>query len=108
DAARQRQAVRAGLSVLLTSAGVPMMTGGDELLRSQRCNNNPYNLDSVATWIDWAALEADGAGFRAFVQGMLAFRAGHPALRPSYYRTGDQIRWYEPDGTLADGGYLGD
>jgi len=44
DPARQRQAARTGLALLMLSAGVPMITGGDEMLRSLRCNNNPYNL----------------------------------------------------------------
>jgi len=30
--------------------GVPMTVYGDELSRTQNGNNNPYNIDSVATW----------------------------------------------------------
>ena len=45
-AADQRRAARTGLAFLMVSAGTPMMTGGDEHLRSLNCNNNPYNLDS--------------------------------------------------------------
>ncbi|HVH80829.1 MAG TPA: isoamylase, partial [Stellaceae bacterium] len=41
----QRRAARTGLAFLMLSAGTPMITGGDEHLRSLRCNNNPYNLD---------------------------------------------------------------
>src|SRR5205085_10887834 len=47
DRVRQRQAARTSLALVMLSAGVPMMVGGDEVLRSQRCNNNPYNLDSL-------------------------------------------------------------
>ena len=108
DPVRQRRAARTGLALTMLSAGVPMLTGGDELLRSQRCNNNPYNLDSVATWIDWAALEAEASGFRVFTQGMIALRLAHPALRPGAWRSADAVRWYEPDGSEADGGYLSD
>ena len=36
---------------MMLSAGVPMMVGGDEALRSINCNNNPYNLDSSANWL---------------------------------------------------------
>ncbi|HSO31870.1 MAG TPA: alpha-amylase family glycosyl hydrolase, partial [Labilithrix sp.] len=55
DQAAQRQAVRTGLALLMVSSGVPMITGGDELHRTLRCNNNGYNLDSPANWIDWKA-----------------------------------------------------
>ena len=51
-AADQRQAARNGFAFLMLSAGTPMMTGGDEHLRSIKCNNNPYNLDSEANWLE--------------------------------------------------------
>ena len=37
----------------MLSAGVPMITGGDEALRTQFGNNNAYNLDSSANWLFW-------------------------------------------------------
>jgi glycogen operon protein len=30
-----------------------MILGGDELYRTQRGNNNAYNLDTTASWLDW-------------------------------------------------------
>ncbi len=51
DAGAQRKAARNGTALLMLSAGIPMITGGDEYLRSLRCNNNPYNLDSPANWL---------------------------------------------------------
>jgi isoamylase len=39
-AAAQRAAARVGFALLMLSAGTPLMTGGDEYLRSLRCNNN--------------------------------------------------------------------
>ena len=38
DVVAQRQATRTGLALELLSAGVPMITGGDELARSLRCH----------------------------------------------------------------------
>ena len=35
---------------MFLSRGVPMVVWGDELARTQKGNNNPYNVDSVATW----------------------------------------------------------
>ncbi len=38
------------------SRGVPMVVYGDELARTQNGNNNPYNIDSVATWNNYDML----------------------------------------------------
>ncbi len=115
DPARQRQAARTGLALLMLSAGVPMITGGDEHLRTQRCNNNTYNLDSEGNWIDWA-LTDDQSAFWGFAQGMIALRAEHPALRPAGFLTGtdgdgdglQDIRWLTDQGTQASGAYMDD
>lgn len=108
DPEAQRTAARSLMALTLLAAGTPMFTGGDEWLRSQRCNNNPYNLSSEATWIDWAALEAEGAAFHTFTRRLLAFRAAHPALRPTTWRGPGQVRWLRDDGADADPAYLSD
>jgi glycogen operon protein len=115
DAKLQRQAARTGFALLMLSSGVPMLTGGDEFLRSQRCNNNAYNLDSIGNWIDWSQEEHQSA-FWGFAQGMIALRAEHPALRPSRFFGGrdedgdglEDIRWVTDAGTKATGAYMGD
>jgi glycogen operon protein len=99
DPARQRQAARTTLALVMLSAGVPMFTGGDEMLHGQRCNNNPYNLDSPATWIDWAPLDAQAA-FATFTRRLLAFRHAHPALRPATWWTDRDITWIGTDGLV--------
>jgi isoamylase len=67
-AADQRQAARNGLALMMLSAGVPMINGGDESLRSLQCNNNPYNLDSSANWLNWN-WNTDQSNFQAFARG---------------------------------------
>lgn len=114
-AADQRKAARNGLALLLLSGGVPMLAGGDEALRSINCNNNPYNLDSSANWLNWS-WNADQTNFQAFAKGMMAFRQAHPALRPAnFYVSTDtngnvmeQMRWFKPDGNVADATYFSD
>jgi len=49
----QRAAARVGFALLMLSAGTPLITGGDEYLRSLYCNNNAYNVDSVANWLNY-------------------------------------------------------
>ena len=44
---------RCFLATLALSQGVPMLSHGDELGRTQLGNNNAYCHDSPVTWIDW-------------------------------------------------------
>jgi glycogen operon protein len=113
--ADQRRAARTGLAFLMLSAGTPMITGGDEHLRSLQCNNNPYDLDSRGNWLNYS-FTGDQANFDNFVQRMIAFRKAHPALRPQTWYTGSdtngngmpQLQWYAPNGTVADQTYWND
>ena len=50
--ARERQ-IRNFLSTLLLSQGVPMISGGDEMGRTQKGNNNAYCQDNEISWYDW-------------------------------------------------------
>lgn len=111
DPTAQRQAARTGLGIALLSAGIPMLTGGDEFLRSQRCNNNAYNLDSIGNWLDWSAL-AEAQTHFTFVQRMLAFRRATGALRPARWTEGADrdadgvldIAWLNAGGAAFSGG----
>jgi glycogen operon protein len=114
-AADQRKAARNGLALMMVAAGTPMMVGGDEALRSLNCNNNPYNLDSSANWLNWS-WTTDQSNFQEFAKRMVAFRKAHPALRPAnFYSSSDtngnvmeQLRWFKPDGSVADTTYFND
>jgi isoamylase len=105
DPVAQRQAARTGLALLALAQGVPMIVGGDERLRSQRCNNNAYNLDSTATWIDWTTPEPT---FTTFTRRMFAFRAAHPALRAAAWLEPADVTWRDAAGQVASAGYLAD
>ncbi len=102
DEEAQRQAARTGLAVLMTSVGVPMITGGDEMLRTQHGNNNAYNIDAEPNWLDWSRLEAN-ADFFGFTRRLMRLRHDHLALRPSDW---PEISWYRDDGAIADRAYL--
>jgi glycogen operon protein len=115
QAQEQRKAARNGFALLMLSAGTPMLTGGDEYLRSIQCNNNPYNLDSIVNWLnfDW---NTDQNNFNRFVKAMITFRKNHPSLRPSnFYQPIDtngnfmeQLRWFKPNGNVANENYFND
>ena len=102
--ADQRAAARLGFAFLMLSAGTPLMAGGDEYLRSLQCNNNPYDVDSIANWLNYT-WNPDQSNFNAFVKGMIAFRKAHAALRPLNFYSGAQLAWWTPAGTTPDQGY---
>jgi isoamylase len=100
----QRRAARTGLAFTMLSAGTPLMAGGDEYLRSINCNNNPYNVDSTANWLNYS-WTSDQSNFYNFAQRAVSFRKAHPALRPVTWYTSSQVVWYEPSGAVATSSY---
>ena len=112
DASLQRQAARNGMALQMLSAGVPMLTGGDEMYRTQFGNNNVYNLDSDKNWLDWSDATTN-ANFLAFSRRLIRFRGAHPALRRSAFYTGavgpsglKDIAWLTDAGVEASGAYM--
>ncbi|HMC61349.1 MAG TPA: hypothetical protein VKJ01_19320, partial [Candidatus Solibacter sp.] len=86
EALRNRQA-RNFAAILLLSRGVPMMTAGDEVRRTQGGNNNAYCQDNQTSWFDWA-LENSHAGLLRFWKRMIEFRKRYGAVRCAAFFTG--------------------
>jgi isoamylase len=93
------QRARNFMTVLLLSQGVPMFAAGDEVLRTQRGNNNPYAQDNDVSWFDWSFTPAARAMLR-FTRELIALRKRHPSLRRARFLLGPErerpaeIRWY--------------
>jgi isoamylase len=85
---RRRQA-KNFIAILLLSQGVPMLLAGDEVLRSQRGNNNAYCQDNELGWFDWTLTEQNKDMFR-FVKEMTAFRKRHACLRRKRFLRGEK------------------
>jgi glycogen operon protein len=93
------------MATLAFSQGVPMISHGDELGRTQQGNNNAYCHDSPLTWVNWD-LDARGRRFLHFVQRVFAMRAANPVLRRRTFFQGHAIAdtgikdlaWLHPDG----------
>jgi glycogen operon protein len=112
DPVMQRKAARNGLAVLALSAGVPMLTGGDEMYRTQYGNNNMYNVDTDKNWLNWSDATTN-AQFLAFSRRLFNFRNAHPALRRASFYTGavggsglPDIAWLTDQGAAASGAYM--
>ena len=62
--ALRRQQLRNLWTIQFFSRGVPMTVYGDEFGRTQNGNNNPYNVDSVATWSNYTMINTDSPNTR--------------------------------------------
>jgi glycogen operon protein len=93
------QRARNFMALLLLSQGVPMLTAGDEVLRTQRGNNNAYCQDNDVSWLDWSFAPAARAMLR-FTRELIALRKRHPSLRRTRFLNGKsanrsaEIHWY--------------
>ncbi|MFC9952539.1 glycogen debranching protein GlgX [Streptomyces prasinus] len=68
------------LATLFLSQGIPMLSHGDEVGRSQRGNNNAYCQDNETSWIDWKLTE-EQRSLLAFTRRVISLRTAHPVLR---------------------------
>ena len=102
---RERQ-MRNFLATLILSQGVPMLTGGDEIARSQRGNNNGYCQDNEVSWFCWK-LHASQRRLLEFTSKLIHLRRNHPNLhRRKFFQDrtirGSVVRdiaWYNTDGS---------
>jgi glycogen operon protein len=105
---RRRQAKNMMASLLL-SEGTPMIVAGDEVLRTQRGNNNAYCQDNATSWFDWTLLEKNAEMLR-FTQELIRFRKNQPNVRRAAFLTGQAIgpgqlpdvSWFGADGLGVD------
>ncbi|MDR8415013.1 glycogen debranching protein GlgX [Nonomuraea sp. 3-1Str] len=68
------------LTTLFLSQGVPMLSHGDELGRTQRGNNNAYCQDNEIAWIDWSLLHTED-DLLEFVRTLSRLRREHPVFQ---------------------------
>jgi isoamylase len=97
--ARQR---RNFLVTMFVSQGVPMLSGGDELGRTQRGNNNAYCHDSDLSWTSWDP-GSETRAFLEFTRRVIALRASQPVLKRQTFLNGHRpgasdVLWLRPEG----------
>ena len=103
------KAMRNLMATLLFSAGVPMITAGDERAKSQHGNNNAYCQDNVISWVNWR-LNQDQQNLEETVAFLTKLRRENKVLRPNSFGNfdeataeSDQIRWYNREGEIMPG-----
>lgn len=104
---RRRQA-KNFMATLLISQGIPMLTAGDEFLKTKNGNNNSYCQDNELSWINWQ-LNKESRDMFQFTKAMIKFRKAHPALYRTKFFTGTpkgnkapDISWYNIQGKKID------
>ena len=86
------------MACLMLSMGTPMLRSGDEVLQSNKGNNNLYAQDNALSWTDWANVSSEGKEMLSLVQKLARFRHGSPVMEQDNFLTSDQCVWYRPDG----------
>ena len=107
---RQRQ-MRNMFATLLVSQGIPMICGGDEVMRTQGGNNNAYCQDNEISWTNWD-LDDSRQEMLAFVSKMIHLRLNHPVLHRRRFFSGrtpgdpvdkiPQAEWFDHTGSIMD------
>jgi glycogen operon protein len=104
---------------LMFAQGIPMISGGDELSRTQGGNNNGYCQDNEISWYSWN-LGPRQREFLEFAQRVVQYRKQHPNLhRHAFYdhdpdvdHPDKNIVWFRADGgrmeaaDWEDGGWM--
>lgn len=93
------------LATLAFSQGVPMISHGDELARTQQGNNNAYCQDSTLSWINWDLDQAQKE-LLDFTREVFRIRQTNPVFRRRRFFAGAHVKdalvkdvsWLRPDG----------
>jgi isoamylase len=94
------------IATLAFSQGVPMISHGDELGRTQQGNNNAYCQDNAITWINWD-LDERATDLLNFTREVLRITKSNPVFRRHRFFAGDpvsdkgykDVTWLRSDGT---------
>ncbi len=94
------------LTTMFVSRGVPQLTAGDEMGRSQRGNNNAYCQDNEISWVDWS-LDDRQRSLLEFTARLARLRRKEGVLREDHFFRGERIwdsrikdlAFFRPDGT---------
>ena len=86
---------------LLLSQGVPMISGGDEIGRTQKGNNNGYCQDNELSWFDWENFDEK---LLNFTRSLIALRRKHRIFarrrwfqgRPLHGSGVKDLAWFTP------------
>jgi isoamylase len=102
---RRYRIMRDFISTLAFSQGVPMISHGDEIARTQCGNNNAYAQDNETTWVHWD-IDDRRRQLLAFTRKCFNLRHAYAVLRRRHFFRGEptikggpkDLCWLGPDG----------
>jgi glycogen operon protein len=111
----RHRSMRNLLGTLLFSTGVPMLTAGDEMGRTQLGNNNAYCHDDPTTWVSWDLMPWQ-RDLLTTTRHLLRLRRELPALRSRSFFAGRPVHddgttdlaWFDAGGELMTTGAWAD
>ena len=71
---------KALMASLLLSNGIPMIRSGDEVLATQKGNNNAYCQDNDISWLNWANTQPFAQEMKQFVAKLIHLRQQYQFL----------------------------
>ena len=97
------------LTTLMMSVGVPMISGGDEIGRTQHGNNNGYAQDNEVSWTHWE-LTPEKQDLMDFTVRLVRLWKENPVLRRRKFLQGRRVRgadvtditWLDANGREMD------
>jgi len=98
--------IRGLFITLLTSQGSPMILGGDEIMRTQKGNNNAYCQDNDISWYNWK-LDQKKLDLYDFVKNLIGIKMRFHVLRRKNFLQGTvmpgtdvkDVTWVKSDGS---------
>lgn len=104
----RRRQMRNMLTTLVLSSGVPMLSGGDEIGRTQGGNNNAYCQDNEISWYHWD-LAIWQQELLEFTRSLIRLRRDNRAFRQRHFfrdEAGDarakDVLWWHPAGRVLE------
>jgi isoamylase len=107
---RRFRVMRDFIATLAFSQGVPMLSHGDEIARTQQGNNNAYAQDNELSWVHWE-LDDRRKQLLGFTRKCFNLRHAHAVLRRRHFFRGEptikggpkDLSWIHPGGREMTG-----
>lgn len=97
---RRQRVMQSMVLSMLVSTGTPMLSHGDEIMRTQYGNNNAYCQDNEITWMPWN-LSDDQKKFLKFTSEVIHFRKAHPVFNRQNNFTGQPVLGQNTEADVA-------
>ena len=98
----RRRKIKNFLTCLFLSQGTPMLLSGDEMMRTQRGNNNAYCQDNETSWIDWHDCDKN-RDILLYTKTLIELRKAYSLFRRNtFFADSSEITWYDANGKNPD------